>query len=85
MDEKKLYAAVLFAILGGNTGSLVNYFNPQVRALPFTSLDAELMRRELRDEFHGLYRMAEEDMDELHEDAIRFESGLGECLRRLPN
>lgn len=85
MDEKKLYAAVLFAILGGNAGSLANYVNPQARALPFTSLDAERMRRDLRDEMHGLYRIAEEEIDELHEDAIRFESGLGECIRRLPN
>lgn len=40
MDEnKKLVIAALFVMLGGNTGSILNSINPDVRADAFTMTD----------------------------------------------
>ena len=45
MDDKlKFILAGLAVMLGGNLGSILNAYNPQVRALPFTALDGALLQ-----------------------------------------
>lgn len=55
MDEnRKLLIAALVILLGANTGSLVNAYNPSFRADSFTNSDALELKEELADKITEL-------------------------------
>ena len=72
MDEKKIYFLLLLSAITGNTGSFLNYVNPDVRADSFTGLNAAQMKAailaEMHDEFekeHARHIQNEMDINNL--------------------
>ena len=44
MDDKKLVIAALVVLFGGNAGSIIGAFNPDIRHDPFTGADGDNLR-----------------------------------------
>ena len=61
MDETKklLLGTVVLAIIGGNSGSVLNSISPSVRALPFTLNDGNALRAECLSQHEGTRRELE--------------------------
>ena len=76
MEEKKMYLVALFVVLGGNTGSFINYVNPNVRADPFSGLDAAIMKADILNEMDNLF-------DEEHARHIDNEIKINNLLYRM--
>ena len=81
--QKKLFAGIFVAILGGNAGFLLNKANPDMRNDPFTGREGREMERRLdridAEQQKMIYRMLRRE-----EDAKECRDMLQTHLRRHP-
>ena len=85
MEENKKYIlAALVVIFGGNATGLVNAFNPNIRADPFTGLMAQQMKTDLRDEMHLHLELVDEETETIKKDIHLLKFQVAECFKRLP-
>lgn len=57
ITTKKLWAAILIAVLGGNFTGLLNRISPDMRADPLTGSQAQVAHDLLRTELHRIDRI----------------------------
>lgn len=57
ITTKKLWAAILVAVLGGNFTGLLNRVSPDMRADPITGTEARTEHRRIQNELHRIDRI----------------------------
>ena len=81
--QKKLFAAIIIAILGGNAGFLLNKTTPQARNDPFTGTEGREMEHRL-DRVDAIQQTMSFRMAQREEQAKECRQQLDSHLRRHP-